>query len=205
MEGGRDWPFVKQPFRSWPELRSTVTSRMAVSLYVSLCRAARGDPDWRIAAVDATSGRLGECCRWIDLRAPPGSSREAHSSPLPFRCGRLPANSAIYPNPYLVALNQYANFATVIDTVTDQVIGEFQTGFYGEKLTFNRAGTRLYMTDRFKDQVRVFDITRGPSFNRSPRYPRGRTISSVQIRATLRSATTKPNCMLPIRWATPSP
>ena len=42
--------------------------------------------------------------------------------------------------PYLVVLNEYANFATVIDTASDAVIGDFETGFYGEDLTFNKAG-----------------------------------------------------------------
>ena len=77
---------------------------------------------------------------------------------------RRPLNTAIYPQPYLVVLNEYANFATVIDTATDAVIGDFETGFYGEDLVFNKTGTRLYITDRFKDQVRAFDITRGPIF-----------------------------------------
>jgi hypothetical protein len=44
-----------------------------------------------------------------------------------------PNNPAIYPRPYLVVLSQYGNFATVIDTGSDQIIGDFESGFYGEK------------------------------------------------------------------------
>ncbi|HEV2862689.1 MAG TPA: DUF4214 domain-containing protein, partial [Pyrinomonadaceae bacterium] len=76
-------------------------------------------------------------------------------------------------NQYLVVLNEYGNFASVINTETDQVIGEFETGFYGEKLIFNRAGTRLYITDRFKDQVRAFRVDPGPFFTQIAEIPTG--------------------------------
>ena len=82
-------------------------------------------------------------------------------------------NPNISSNPYLVVLNQYANFASVIDTSTDTVIGEFETDFYGEKLQFNREGTRLYITDRFKDQVRAFKIDPGPFFTQIAEIPTG--------------------------------
>jgi DNA-binding beta-propeller fold protein YncE len=160
--GSKHWPFVKQPFRGWPNsLALTPDGR---KLYVSL-PGREGYPDWRIAAVDPVSRKV---LRWIDLRAA-GNARGTR----PLGLQVAPVNTVIYPNPYLVVLNQYANFATVIDTATDAVIGEFQTGFYGEKLVFNRAGTRLYMTDRFKDQVRVFDITRGPFFTQIAEIPTG--------------------------------
>ncbi len=41
------------------------------------------------------------------------------------------------------------------------------------KLVFNKLGTRLYTTDRFKDQVRVFDITPGPAFRQMAEIPTG--------------------------------
>ena len=40
-------------------------------------------------------------------------------------------NPSIYPRPYAVVLNEYANFASVIDTGSDVVLGKFQTVFYG--------------------------------------------------------------------------
>jgi DNA-binding beta-propeller fold protein YncE len=97
--------------------------------------------------------------QWIDLR-PPGANRGTR----PMGMAVSPANPAILPDPYLVVLNEYANFATVINTTTDAVIGDFEVGFYGEDLVFNTTGTRLYITDRFKDQVRVFNISQGPFF-----------------------------------------
>jgi DNA-binding beta-propeller fold protein YncE len=82
-----------------------------------------------------------------------------------------PVNPSISDHPYVVVLNQYGNFANVIDAVSDTVLGEVETGFYGEKLTFNHDGTRLYITDRFKDQVRAFRVDPGPSFTQIAEIP----------------------------------
>ncbi len=151
--GSHHWPHVNQPFRSWPT--SVALTADGSKLYVSL-PGREGYPDWRVASVNAASRTVQ---RWIDLR-PSGTSRGTRPSGLVIS----PANTAISARPYLVVLNEYANFATVIDTQSDAVIGDFETGFYAEDVVFNTAGTRLYVTDRFKDEVRVFDITAGPSF-----------------------------------------
>ncbi|HEX3130540.1 MAG TPA: YncE family protein [Thermoanaerobaculia bacterium] len=156
--GSQHWPFVKQPFRSWPNaLALTPDGR---KLYVTL-PGREGYPDWRLAVVD-TARR--DVLAWIDLR-PAGQS-----------AGTRPVGLAVSPaNPYLVVLNQYGNFASVIDTATDRVIGEFETGFYAEDLVFNADGTRLYLTDRFKDQVRAFRVDPGPFFTQIAEIPTGTT------------------------------
>ncbi|HEX7184517.1 MAG TPA: beta-propeller fold lactonase family protein, partial [Thermoanaerobaculia bacterium] len=158
--GSQFWPFIPQPFRSWPNaLAVTPDGR---KLYVSL-PGREGYPDWRIAVVD-TARR--DVLTWLDLR-PAGQSRPTR----PIGLAVAPLNTAIHPSPYLVVLNQYANFASVIDTATDRVLGEFQTGFYGEDLVFNANGTRLYVTDRFKDQVRAFRVDPGPFFTQIAEIP----------------------------------
>src|SRR4030095_9101960 len=86
-----------------------------------------------------------------------------------------PLNSAIYANPYAVVLNQYGNFATVIDTATDKILGDFSIGTYAEKARFNATGTRLYVTDRYKDEVRAFRIDPGPKFTQIAEIPTGST------------------------------
>ena len=86
-----------------------------------------------------------------------------------------PLNPNIYPVQYAVVLNQYANFASVIDTTNDSVLGTFETGFYGEKAIFNANGTRLYITDRFKDSVRVFRVDAGPFFTQIGEVQTGNT------------------------------
>jgi DNA-binding beta-propeller fold protein YncE len=162
--GSQHWPFVPQPFRSWPtSLALTPDGR---KLYVSL-PGREGYPDWRVAAVDTASHSV---LTWVDLRP----ARETRGT-RPTGLAVSPANSRIYPVPYLVVLNEYANFASVVDTATDRVIGELSTGFYGEDLAFNADGTRLYIIDRFKDQVRAFRVDPGPFFTQIAEIPTGTT------------------------------
>ena len=161
--GSQHWPFVKQPFRSWPNaLALTPDGR---KLYVTL-PGREGYPDWRVASVDTTARRV---LRWIDLRV---AGQPRGTRPVGIA---ISSNTAIYPRPYAVVANQYANFASIIDTGTDAVIGTFETGFYGEDLVFNAAGTRLYLTDRFKDQVRAFRVDAGPVITQIAEIPTGET------------------------------
>jgi DNA-binding beta-propeller fold protein YncE len=160
--GNQHWPFVKQPFRSWPtSLAITADGR---KLYVAL-PGREGYPDWRVAVVDAVGRTV---LRWVDLR-PEGQTLGTRPSGIAVS----PVNAAIYPRPYVVVLNEYGNFGSVLDTSSDAVVGEFETGFYGEDLVFNAAGTRLYLTDRFKDQVRAFRVDPGPTFTQIAVVPTG--------------------------------
>ncbi len=162
--GNQFWPFVKQPFRSEP--RALALTDDGSKLYVSL-PGREGYPDWRVAVVDTSKRRV---LKWIDLR-PAGHRRGTR--PIGIRVA--PLNPTIYPRPYVVVLNMYGNFASVIDTADDTVIGEFETGFYGEKVIFNQDGTRMYITDRFKDQVRAFEVAPGPFFSEIAQIPTGAT------------------------------
>ncbi|HEX7890914.1 MAG TPA: beta-propeller fold lactonase family protein [Ramlibacter sp.] len=154
--GSQHWPFVPQPFRSWPNALAVTPD--GKKLYVTL-PGREGYPDNRIAVVDTATRRV---LRWVDLSVP--------SQPV----GTRPAGIAMSPvNAYAVVVNQYANFASVIDTGTDAVLGQFETGFYGEDLVFNANGTRLYLTDRFKDQVRAFKVDPGPKFTQIAQIPTG--------------------------------
>ena len=162
--GSAHWPFVPQPFRSWPNALALTPD--GTKLYVTL-PGREGYPDWRIAVVNAARRTV---TRWVDLR-PGGQTRGTR----PIALQVSPVNAFIYPAPYLVVLNEYANFASVIDSRTDAVIGEFHTDFYGEELVFNAAGTRLYVSDRFNGQVRAFSIAPGPSFTEIAQIPTGAT------------------------------
>ena len=160
--GSQHWPFVKQPFRSWPT--SVAVTPNGRKVYVAL-PGREGYPDWRLASVDTASRRV---LRWIDLR-PAGQPRATR----PVGLAVSPVNTSITAQPYVVVANQYANFATVVDTATDAVLGFFETDFYAEDLVFNAAGTRLYLTDRFNDQVRAFAVTPGPTFTQIAQIPTG--------------------------------
>jgi len=162
--GSQLWPNRPQPFRSQP--RALALTPDGRKLYVTL-PGREGYPDWRVAVVDAQARRV---LKWIDLR-PPGTS--AGLRPIGIKIS--PNNTAIYPRPYAVVLNQYGNFASVIDTGTDTLVGDFATGTYAEKVLFNSAGTRLYITDRFKDEVRAYRIEPGPKFTQIAEIPTGTT------------------------------
>ncbi|MGA9994053.1 MAG: Calx-beta domain-containing protein [Pyrinomonadaceae bacterium] len=162
--GNQLWPNRKQPFRSEP--RSLALTPDGSKLYVTL-PGREGYPDWRVAVVNTASRQV---LRWVDLR-PPGQSKGLR----PIGIKVSPLNANIYPKPYAVVLNQYGNFASVLDTSTDSIIGTFETGFYGEKLIFNSNGTRLYLTDRFRDEVRAFRVDAGPTFTQIAEIPTGTT------------------------------
>lgn len=162
--GGEHWPFVKQPFRSWPNALAVTPD--GTKIYITL-PGRDGYPDSRVAVVSTATRRV---LSWIDLR-PVGQTNRTK----PDGIAISPLNTTIYPRPYAVVVNEYGNFASVIDTGTDRVLGEFNSGFYGEDLIFNAAGTRLYITDRFGDQVRAFRIDPGPSFTELAEIPTGTT------------------------------
>src|SRR5262249_10851304 len=130
--GGEHWPFVKQPMRSWPNALAVTAD--GTKLYVTL-PGREGYPDSRVAVVSTATRRV---TKWIELR-PVGEKNRTR----PDGVAISPLNAAIFARPYVVVTNEYANFASVIDTGNDSVIGEFNSGFYGEDLIFNADGTRL--------------------------------------------------------------
>src|SRR6185369_12218218 len=159
--GGQHWPNVPQPFRSHPN--SLAVTDDGAKLYVTL-PGREGYPDWRVAVMDTATRQV----KWIDLR------QEGVTKGLrPTGIAISPANPAIAASPYVVVLNQYANFATVVDTKTDSLIGQFKLGFYAEKAAFNKTGTRLYITERVNKQVRAFRIDQGPKFTQIAQIPTG--------------------------------
>jgi DNA-binding beta-propeller fold protein YncE len=106
--GSQKWPNIKQPFRSQP--RAMALTADGRKLYVPL-PGREGHPDWRVAVVDTSNRRV---TSWIDLR-PIGVTRGLR----PIGVRVAPLNTSIYPVQYVVVLNQYANFASVIDSTND--------------------------------------------------------------------------------------
>jgi len=160
--GNQKWPFRPQPFRSQP--RSLSITPDGKKLYVAL-PGREGYPDWRIAVVDTATRKV---TKWVDLR-PPGMIGGMR----PISVKMAPINTAISASPYAVVLNQYGNFATVVNTSNDTILGDFFIGSYAEKARFNATGTRLYVTDRYKDEVRAFRVDPGPKFVQIAEIPTG--------------------------------
>lgn len=73
---------------------------------------------------------------------------------------------------FLVVLNRFSNYASVIDTQADRVTAEIPLDFYCSTLLFDPSGTRAYVTSRALDQVLVLEVQAGESFSASVR-PRG--------------------------------
>lgn len=65
---------------------------------------------------------------------------------------------------HLVVLNRFSNYASVLDTATDAVVGEIPLDFYCMDLVFTRDGRRGYVSNRYLDQVLVLDVQPGPPF-----------------------------------------
>lgn len=75
------------------------------------------------------------------------------------RVGSSPVCATRHPaGRYVVVCNQFSNFLSVIDTTTHAVVNDILVGFYAQKLVFNAAGTRAYITNRALDAVQVLDV-----------------------------------------------
>ncbi|MFH1725812.1 MAG: beta-propeller fold lactonase family protein [Elusimicrobiota bacterium] len=80
--------------------------------------------------------------------------------------GSSPMHLAFHPGGrFLVVLNQFSNYASVVDTRTDTVVSEIPLDFYCQYIVFNRAGTRAFVSNRYLNQVLVVDVrAAGDSF-----------------------------------------
>ncbi|MBI4061888.1 MAG: YncE family protein [Elusimicrobia bacterium] len=85
--------------------------------------------------------------------------------------GLGPWDLALHPEGrFLVVTNRFSNFASVIDTRLDAVIGEIPLDFYCQGAVFDKTGKKLYVANRYLDQVFVVDVhVQGPSFRAAMR------------------------------------
>ena len=132
--GSEHWPHVKQPFRSWPN--AVAVTPDGAKVYVTL-PGREGYPDWRVAVVNTSTRAV---AKWIDLR-PAGQTRATR----PDGIAISPLNTSIFPRPYAVVVNEYANFASVIDTGNDSVVGRFAVGLDAYGLALD--GDTLYVSN----------------------------------------------------------
>ncbi|MBI2374756.1 MAG: YncE family protein [Deltaproteobacteria bacterium] len=77
--------------------------------------------------------------------------------------GSAPTKIVAHPSGrFLVVLNRFSNYASVIDVATDLVVAEIPLDFYSGDLVFTRDGRRGYVSNRYLGQVLVIEPS-GPS------------------------------------------
>ncbi len=80
--------------------------------------------------------------------------------------GYGPAEMALHPGGrFIVVLNRYSNYASVIDTTKRKVSGYALTDYYCEGIAFSADGRQAFVTNRKRDAVLIFDVeTTGATF-----------------------------------------
>lgn len=124
-----------------PQPRRDRPTRLALSadgrrLYVTL-QGSEAAPGHELAVIDvATKKLLG--------RIPVGSR---------------PYDAVLHPGGrFLVVVNEFSNYATVIDTRSDTPAGIIPLDYYSQGLVFSADGRRAWVASRYLDQVLVLEI-----------------------------------------------
>ncbi len=99
------------------------------------------EPGSEIAVIDLEMGKV---IKRIPLLVK-GVDGDTGSSP--FRIIAHPAGR------HLLVINRFSNFASVIDTVSDEIVDEVALDFYMQDGVFNAAGNTLFLANRYLDQV----------------------------------------------------
>jgi YVTN family beta-propeller protein len=75
------------------------------------------------------------------------------------RVGSSPYHLALHPKGrFLVVINRFSNYASVIDIKTDEVVFELPLDFYCQYLEFTKDGSRAFISNRYLNQVFVVDF-----------------------------------------------
>ncbi len=138
--GPGDPLWAPQPRRDHPA--ALALSRDGARLYVAL-QGIEDEPGSDVAVVDTATERV--------LRR--------------VRVGSSPTGLELHPGGrFLVVTNRFSNFASVIDTTTDEVVSEIPVPFYTIDVAFLPDGGRAYLTNRWKDSVLRWDLDVGDEF-----------------------------------------
>ncbi len=123
-----------QPHREHP--RSLAVSNNGKKLYITLT-GNEAEPGNEVAVFDITK-------RKVIKR---------------IKVGESPYYLKLHPEGrFLVVINRFSNYASVIDTKTDEAVGEIPLDFYCQRIVFDKKGNTAYVSDRYLNQVFVVDI-----------------------------------------------
>lgn len=59
---------------------------------------------------------------------------------------------------FLVVTNELSNYASVIDTITDEVTGQIPLDYYCQGLVFSQGGRQAWVANRYLDQALLLDV-----------------------------------------------
>ena len=125
---------VPQPHRDRPE-RLTLNAA-GTKLYITLA-GTEADPGNEVAVFDVEKKKV---IKRISV-------------------GRRPYAPFLHPGgKFLVVINELSNYATVIDTMTDEAVGDIPLDYYCQGLVFSPDGKQAWVANRYLDQVLVVMI-----------------------------------------------
>ena len=161
--GNQIWPNRKQPFRSQP--RALALTPDGKKLYVAL-------PGREGIPIGASRlSILHQRVLKLDRSTAAGPARGLR----PIGVKVSPLNTSIYPRPYVSCSINTAISPPSSTPATTRCIGDFLNGLLRRESSLQCHGTRLYITDRFKDEVRAFRVDPGPKFTQIAEIPTGTT------------------------------
>jgi DNA-binding beta-propeller fold protein YncE len=128
---------VAQPRRDKPG--RVALNADASKLYVTL-QGTENDPGNRLAVVDTASRKL---IKHIQV-------------------GSRPYTAVLHPGGrFLVVTNEFSNYASVIDTRSDEVVNTIALDYYAQDIEFSDDGKTAWVAIRYLDQVLVVDLQPG--------------------------------------------
>ncbi len=123
-----------QPHRDRPQ--HLVLSADKTKLYITLA-GTEAEPGHQVSVVDVRERRV---IKRIEV-------------------GSRPYVPVLHPGGrFLVVTNELSNYATVIDTFTDEKVTEIALDYYCQGLVFSKDGKRAWVANRYLDQVLVVDV-----------------------------------------------
>ncbi len=124
----------KQPHRDRPE--RLALNKQGTTVYVTLA-GTEAEPGHELIVFDVATNKV---LKRIEV-------------------GSRPYVPVLHPGGrFLVVVNELSNYASVVDTTTNEAVGEIPLDYYCQGLAFSADGKRAWVANRYLDQVLVVDI-----------------------------------------------
>ena len=88
--------------------------------------------------------------------------------------GSMPTYLAVHPSgAFVVVINRYSNYASVIDVARGEVTSEIPLDFYCGEMAWSKDGAKAWVSNRYLDQVLVVEFTPGAAGYAAEVRPQG--------------------------------